>query len=205
MTKSTIVWLVMTLCALAVAGYAMSLPLLAPELRPPFVRSLLADRPIAVSAHLIGGGIALIAGAFQLNAGLRARIIVAHRWLGRVYVLAVVVAGMAGLALALQAFGGLIAHTGFGSLAVCWLAATLNAYRLVRQGNIAGHRSWMIRSYALTLAAVTLRLYLPLSQMADLSMTVAYPAIAWLCWVPNALIAEWIVRSMRSVTALPAN
>lgn len=199
MSKSTLAWLVMTLFALAVAGYAISIPLLAPEQRPPFVRALLADRPIAVCAHLLGGGIALVAGALQLHAGLRSRMIVAHRWIGRLYLLAVVVAGLAGLMLAGQAFGGLVAHAGFGLLAACWLGTTLNAYRLIRQGNISAHRRWMIRSYALTLAAVTLRLYLPLSQMAEWPMSVAYPAIAWLCWIPNLLVAEWMLRSRRSL------
>ena len=55
----------------------------------------------------------------------------------------------------------------------------------------------MIRSYALTYAAVTLRIYLPLSLMAALPMQAAYPAIAWLCWVPNLLVAEWYVRSRK--------
>ena len=48
----------------------------------------------------------------------------------------------------------------------------------------------MIRSYALTFAAVTLRLQIPLSQIAGLSMETAYPVIAWLSWIPNLLLAE---------------
>jgi hypothetical protein len=63
----------------------------------------------------------------------------------------------------------------------------------------------MIRSYALTLAAVTLRLYLPSSQLAGLPFTVAYPAISWLCWVPNLLIAEWFVRARQSFAPLPGS
>jgi hypothetical protein len=119
------------------------------------------------------------------------------------YVLAVVIGGVAALALAPHSFGGLIAHVGFGLLAVCWLGSTLNSYRHIRQRNLSMHRSWMIRSYALTLAAVTLRLYLPSSQVAGFPMTVAYPAIAWLCWVPNLLIAEWFIRSRHSFAMLP--
>jgi hypothetical protein len=110
-----------------------------------------------------------------------------------------------GFALAQHAFGGLTARAGFGLLAVCWTGSTLNAYRHIRQGNLSAHRSWMIRSYALTLAAVTLRVYLPSSQLAGIPMPVAYPAIAWLCWVPNLLIAEWFVRSRHSFAMLPAN
>ena len=150
MTKRAFAWLAMTLLALAVAGYAIAVLVLPPEARPPFARALLADRPVAAFAHFMGGGIALTAGAFQLNSGLRTRFIRAHRWLGRLYLLAVLVGGIAALALAPHSTGGPISHMGFGLLAACWLGSTLNAYRLIRQGDLTGHRSWMIRSYALT-------------------------------------------------------
>ena len=91
------------------------------------------------------------------------------------YVLAVLFGAVAGFALAPHSFGGWVAHAGFGLLAVCWLGATLNAYRHIRRGEVNAHRNWMIRSYALTLAAVTLRIWLPSSQLAGLAMAVAYP------------------------------
>jgi hypothetical protein len=78
---------------------------------------------------------------------------------------------------------------------------SLAAYLHIRNRNIAAHRDWMIRSYALTLAAVTLRIYLPASQIAGIDFMLAYPAIAWLCWVPNLAVAEWLVRSKRVPTA----
>jgi hypothetical protein len=40
---------------------------------------------------------------------------------------------------------------------------------------------------------VTLRLYLPLSGAIGIPFDDAYPAIAWLCWVPNLVVAEWLV------------
>ena len=51
----------------------------------------------------------------------------------------------------------------------------------------------MIRSCSLTLAAVTLRIYLPLSQLAGIPFAEAYQAVAWACWVPNLVVAEWRV------------
>ena len=202
MTKKAFAWLGMTLLALAVAGYAITMSF-APELRPSFVRALFAERPVAAFVHFMGGAIALIAGTFQLNSRLRTRFIGVHRLFGRVYIVAVVIGGVAALVLALHSFGGLIAHVGFGLLAVCWIGSTLNAYRHIRQRNLSTHRNWMIRSYALTLAAVTLRIYLPSSQLAGIPMTAAYPVIAWLCWVPNLLIAEWFVRSRHAFEMLP--
>lgn len=49
----------------------------------------------------------------------------------------------------------------------------------------------MIRCYAMTLAAVTLRIQLGLGQALDIPFEVSYPWIAWLSWVPNLIIAEW--------------
>jgi hypothetical protein len=51
----------------------------------------------------------------------------------------------------------------------------------------------MIRSAALTLAAVTLRLYLPFLAMS-MGFELGYSLVAWLCWVPNILFAEWLLR-----------
>lgn len=202
MIKKSVGWLVMTLLAFAVAAYAFAI-LVMPGFRPGIVQALLAERPIAAHAHFLGGAVALVAGAFQLNSWLRNRFLGFHRWLGRLYLLAVIGGGIAALFLAPHSSGGLVAQWGFGLLGACWIFSTSNAYRHILRGNVSQHRSWMIRSYALTLAAVTLRLYLPSSQLAGFSMTVAYPAIAWLCWVPNLLVAEWFVRSRYSFAALP--
>jgi hypothetical protein len=49
----------------------------------------------------------------------------------------------------------------------------------------------MVRNFSLTFAAVTLRLYIPASVFAGIDFAVAYPIIAWLCWLPNLLVAEW--------------
>jgi uncharacterized membrane protein len=202
MIRKTLGWLIMTLLALAVAGYAFAI-VATPGLRPSLVEALLTERPVAAYAHFVGGAVALVAGAFQLNTWLRNRFLGIHRWLGRLYMSAVIGGGIAALALAPHSFGGPVANLGFGLLGVFWIFSTLGAYWYIRQGNVRQHRGWMIRSYALTLAAVTLRLYLPSSQLAGLPMTVAYPAIAWLCWVPNLLVAEWFVRSRYSFAALP--
>ena len=138
---------------------------------------------------------AIVIGAFQVNSRLRARFLPVHRWLGRIYVVAATVGGIAGLILATRSFGGLVTHFGFGLMAICWFGTTLNAYRHIRRGDVINHRAWMLRSYALTLAAVTLRIYLPLSQVAGIGFESAYQVISWLCWVPNLLVVEWFILS----------
>jgi uncharacterized membrane protein len=189
-------WWVMAFLALLVASYALAISIV-PAIRPPLVRSLFVDWPAATFAHFIGGAIALMTGALQVNAHLRVRFLEWHRWTGRLYLIAVAAGGVAGFVLALDSFAGPLAQGGFALLAVAWIAASTRAYVLVRQGDVPRHRDWMIRSYALTLAAVTLRIYLPASQVAGIPFMAAYPAIAWLCWVPNLLVAEWLVRGRR--------
>jgi uncharacterized membrane protein len=186
-------WIVMTFLALAVACYAVAL-LALPEFRPSLVRTLIAERPVAAIAHFAGSALALAIGTFQLNSWLRSRFGGGHRWLGRLYVAGVMAGGISGFVLAVQSSGGTITQAGFALLAVCWLGCTFMAYRHVRAGNIAEHRRWMIRSFALTFAAVTLRIYLPVSQIAGIAFPVAYSAIAWLCWMPNLLVAEAYLR-----------
>lgn len=198
-----LVWSLVMFLAVAVGLYA-SAALFAPPLRTPFVQNLFATTPIAIIAHLGGGVIAIVLGAFQINSKLRARYLSTHRWLGRVYVIAVMIGGIAGLALAVKSTGGLVTHFGFGMMAVLWLGTTTTAYVQIRSGNVAAHRAWMLRSYALTLAAVTLRIYLTLSQVAGIEFSAAYPAISWLCWVPNLLFVEWFLLARRPIQAKAA-
>ena len=97
-----------------------------------------------------------------------------HRWLGRGYVTGCLIGGATGFALAAGTTAGPIATAGFGSLALVWLIATANAWRLAMRRDSTAHREWMIRSFALTFAAVTLRLYLPISQLLPVEFDDAY-------------------------------
>lgn len=186
-------WSVMTLSATAVAVYAFML-LALPNIRSGFVQNLFENLPNATSIHFIGGAIAIVTGAIQLNTFLRKKSLKFHRWLGRIYVFAIAFSGVTGLVLALNSVGGFYAQSGFGLMSAAWLATTLTAYRVIRAGNVPKHERWMIRSYAVTLGGVTLRLYLGLSVLLGLNFADTYPVIAWLCWVPNLLIAEVYLR-----------
>ena len=68
-------------------------------------------------------------------------------------------------------------------------------YSAARRRDFTRHRRWMIRSFALTFAAVTLRAYVPISIMAAAPMAIAYPIISWACWVPNLIVAEIWLRT----------
>ncbi len=193
-----IAWAVMALLACFIGAYAFAV-LFLPSLRPPFLQQRFISMPLAAAVHLGASAVALAVGAFQHNARIRAGFLNLHRWLGRAYVVAVILGGTAAFALATVSQHGLPTHVGFGLLAVLWLSSTAIAYRHIRRGDQASHRRWMTRSYALTFAAVTLRIYLPVSMTVGLPFEPAYQTIAWLCWVPNMIVAEWLLLRPQGV------
>ena len=147
----------------------------------------------ALTVHAGAASTALCVGPFQFLPGLRARRPGLHRWTGRLYVLACGVGGVSGAVLALGARTGLPSTIGFGLLALAWLFSTWRAFDLARQGRIAAHRRWMIRSFALTFAAVTLRLYLPFAFVSPFGYVDTYRVISFACWIPNLLVAETLL------------
>jgi len=187
-------WLLLTLLCLGVAAYSARY-----LLDPPRTPAQALGNPLGVPwlvIHVGGAVTALVVGSMQFLPRLRRKASPPHRWTGRVYVVACLVGGVAGLVLAPGSFAGPIASAGFGGLALLWIGVTIMGWRAATQGRFADHRRWMIRSWALTLAAVTLRLYLPLVMILDLPFLPWYRAISFLAWVPNLIAAElWLART----------
>jgi hypothetical protein len=104
------------------------------------------------------------------------------------------------LILAPTAYTGLVASAGFTVLDLAMLFTTWTAVRMILAGRYAEHRRWMIRSFSLIMAGVMLRVWSPIYDglaavgIVDFSFETAYAAIAWLCWVPNLLLAIWFTR-----------
>ena len=163
----------------------------------------LEARRMVFALHVTLAPVALVAGVLQFMPKLRARRPVLHRSTGRLYALCVLASGVAGFWLGLFAPGGWVPGAGFMILAVLWIGTTAKAVYHARQREFAQHRVWMIRSFALTLAGVTLRIYLAGYMLNGVSYVDASPVLAWICWVPNALIAEWWLARDRRHPAVP--
>lgn len=152
-----------------------------------------------IYTHVFASIVALVLGPFQFSARLRQRSLLMHRWAGRSYLaVGVMVGGLSGLYMAQFAYGGWPSRAGFTLLALGWLATGWLAYRAIRRRDIDSHRRWMMRNYALTFAAVTLRIELGVCAAAGLQFQDFYPWVAWLCWVPNLLVAEWLISAQRT-------
>lgn len=161
--------------------------------------------PIQSTMHVIGGGIVLLIGGFQFSASLRRNRPQLHRWFGRVYLMFVLVGGLGGLMLAPYSSGGLVAHFGFGLLAVLWLFSGWQAYTCIRAGDIKSHRAWMMRNFAMTFGAVTLRLHMGLFAAAGIPFEESYPVVAWLSWVPNLILVEWYLALKQKHAGIRSN
>ncbi len=158
----------------------------------------IAQSPIwrmAFHLHFLGGAVALGLGWTQFLKNFRAKKINTHRKLGYAYSIAVIIiSAPAAFYLAMFANGGFNNVVGFGMMAVCWFTFTLFAFQAIKKGDIEAHEKWMIRSFAVTLGAVTLRIFMPIMIASGVDPQEAYQTIAWLCWVPNLFVAEWLIQ-----------
>lgn len=168
--------------------------------------NLIESKPwnFAFYQHILFGAVAMLTGWSQFSTRIRNKKPTLHRTFGKIYVIAVILSGAAGFYLALFATGGLVSGFGFAFLAIGWLVSTVQAYLLIRKGQVDSHQYWMIRSYAFCWAAVTLRLWLPFFQIATtVDFITAYRMIAWLCWIPNLFVAELIIRNLKKSRLAP--
>jgi uncharacterized membrane protein len=157
-------------------------------------------RPIGLYTHIFGAIVTLLLGPLQFSARLRQRHRQVHRWLGRMYLgIGVLVGGLAGLYMSLTSHGGPAVRVGFMLLALIWLYTGFKAYQSIRAGEVELHRAYMVRNFSLTLAAVTLRIYLPLLMMSGVQFETTYTLVAWLSWVPNLLLAEMLLNRGRAL------
>lgn len=165
---------------------------------------------VGLYVHMFGGGLALLIGPFQFMARLRDRNRRLHRLLGRIYLISVALGGLSALVIAPGVISGLTGTIGLSMLGILWLFTGWMAYRRIRAGDIEAHREWMMRNYALTFAAVMLRLWLGILIMSqvpsletsyagdfDALFVEAYRVVMWLSWVPNLLVAEWLINRRR--------
>ncbi|MEQ1554951.1 MAG: DUF2306 domain-containing protein, partial [Ferruginibacter sp.] len=157
---------------------------------------------IAFYTHIFFGSIALLIGWIQFVSKWRVQKINLHRTVGKIYVVSVLFSSIAGLGIGIFATGGWIAVLGFITLGLIWFYSTFKAYSSIRAGKIENHKKWMIYSYAICFAAVTLRIWLPILIIVFGEFLMAYRIVAWLCWIPNLLVGYFIINKKKSSTQI---
>ncbi|NBZ87089.1 DUF2306 domain-containing protein [Stagnihabitans tardus] len=176
----------LSLPALLVALVSWRVFFLPMDLVMPEMGAYLRDVPLGVWGHVIFAPIALALVPLQLRRAKGAL----HRWAGRAYGVSVLVAGIAALSLLPVSVASDLARWGFGVLAVLWIATTALGIAAARRGDFAAHRVWMLRSVALTFAAVSLRVIM--APLMALGWTVAetYQVTAWGSWLLTLAVVE---------------
>lgn len=204
-TRRRWLWGLMAVCALGIAGFAV----------PPYLTGDPADSALplnpevalhylVLALHAVPGGLAMIIGPFQFSTRLRARYPRVHRAAGRVYLCAVVAASISALFAATFSINGFSVQVAFYLLVAAWLYTATQAYRTIRRGQVALHRVWMIRNYALTFAAVTLRVYLLAGMLLlrprGVPLDEIYNASVWASILVNAVVAEYFIVRVSAST-----
>jgi uncharacterized membrane protein len=122
------------------------------------------DRPFSehrflTLAHVVPGALFFVFVPLQFSARLRARYLNLHRWSGRILLFVVTVSLLPGLFFGIVLpFGGPAEAVTIAAVGVFFLYAMATAFRAIRRGDVARHREWMIRMFAVTLAIGTVRL-----------------------------------------------
>jgi uncharacterized membrane protein len=147
--------------------------------------------------HVAGGITALTVGIVQLWLGLTNRTAGLHRALGKVYVAAIAVGSIAGFYLALTITYNMPYAAGLFFLCIAWVVTTLMAVLAIRLRNIAQHREWMMRSYAVTFAFVTFRFGVETLIGQGLAPGDAQAIMAWACWALPLLLLEPLLQFRR--------
>lgn len=146
--------------------------------------------------HVFTSLFVLMAGLTQFSFYVQKHYRLLHCVVGRLYVYNILLVNFpVAMIMAINANGGLAGRTAFVLLDLLWFIFTLKGVIEARKGNIRLHNQYMIRSYALTLSAISLRAWkMILVNTTDLDLNSIYIMDAWLGFVPNLLLAEWIIR-----------
>jgi uncharacterized membrane protein len=202
--RTRLTWSIMAVLALGTALY-FAAPYLAFN---PAVSRIPLNPPPAwhftlLAIHAITGGLALLIGPIQFLSRLRTRYPAIHRIIGRIYMISVFIGSLAAFYSAVVSLDGFVAQVGFIFVAILWFYSIIQAYIAIRSGNILLHRIWMIRNYALTFAAVILRVwlyagitYLVITHQlhGPATLTPAYTSAVWVSWVSTLVFAEWFIN-----------
>jgi uncharacterized membrane protein len=188
-------WGLMVLSAIAVG--ALNLRFIWSDIHGLFHRALdhLGKQDFELYLHLYTAPMLLVGGALLIHPSLRRRLPAVHRWLGRIYIVTVLVTSIATLRLGLNETEGPMTVFGFATLSILWFITAALAWTRAVQGRYSDHSEWMIRNYALTFTNVTFRGELHLLLWLGFDFDVVYEPLRTLQFIPNLLIAEFLIRT----------
>jgi uncharacterized membrane protein len=156
--------------------------------------------------HVVPGGIFLLLAPIQFIPAIRNRYLRAHRWLGRVLLIAVLISGAVGLFFGVfHPIGGVREAIGIVIFGTFLFVCAIRAYIAIRRGEVALHREWMIRAFATALAISTVRVVagtLDATRALGADSRAQFVVSIWSGWLITIAAAElWIRYTRRSTNA----
>ncbi|WP_326553786.1 DUF2306 domain-containing protein [Micromonospora sp. NBC_01813] len=155
--------------------------------------------PVALVAHIVSVTVFSVLGAFQFAPRLRRRRRGWHRIAGRLVVLCGLLTALTGLWLTLflprGAADGDVLVAIRVVVSVAMAACVCLGFVAVRRRDVAAHRSWMIRGYAIGMGAGT-QFFTQMAWLAAVGpvTTVGKTSTLTAGWLINIVVAEWIIR-----------
>lgn len=147
---------------------------------------------VAFFSHVYTSIFVLILGSLQFSTWIRSRFAQLHRMLGSLYIaLVLLVSSPSGLIMAIYANGGKSAQLSFSLQAILWFLVTALAFYYAKEKKWTRHSNFMLRSYALTLSAITLRLLKwVIANFLEWPPMDTYRLVSWLGWLVNLAVIE---------------
>ncbi|HEY5978268.1 MAG TPA: DUF2306 domain-containing protein [Microlunatus sp.] len=154
--------------------------------------------PAALIVHIVGATLYAVLGVLQLVPRFRRGHLTWHRRVGRL----VTVAGLLVAASALWMTLGYAPKPGTGELlyglrllfGTAMLVSLVLGFTAIRRRDISAHRAWMIRAYAIGLAAGTQALTEGIATAAIGGGVLVGDLAKGAGWIINLAVAEWVIR-----------
>jgi uncharacterized membrane protein len=195
---------VILLFAIGIAGVAL-LSIFKPEMQSPIFARLLSVVPWAGYTHIVCGSLALLLGGIQLSSRIRRKNLELHKLTGKAYVACVLASSIGAIVSLSFTSSPWAAKSAFWLLAICWPTATLMGYPRGMKFDFAWHGKLMTYSYAMTCAAISLRILLGVQMGMGVGFSTAYPIAAWGGFLINVAIAfvalRFISRRSKSISS----
>jgi uncharacterized membrane protein len=149
----------------------------------------------AFYVHVFSAVLALFAGFTQFSTHFLRQHRNLHKKLGRFYAWNILFINVpSAMIMAIYANGGYLGKSAFLILDILWFWFTYQAILSVKAGNFKAHKDFMIRSYALTFSAITLRSWkIILAQTKIVDPVNIYVVEAWMGFLPNLIVAEFLI------------
>ncbi|MBM7553956.1 DUF2306 domain-containing protein [Thalassobacillus pellis] len=153
---------------------------------------------VMIKIHIVLAITALVTGPIGLSKSIRIKKLPLHQWNGRIYILSILLNMVPGYYVSIFANGGVLSMIGFWILNTLWLVTTINGYLWVRRKKVVQHRKWMLRSFFLTYANLTIYIIVATFHNGfNFDYGVSYIIAVWGSFTINLTLAEFVIKKSK--------